>query len=66
MGVTDPLSSAELQTLENLGWRMTLYDANGSYVVPGFVDLHVHLTGGGRQPSRCGRVCVDFASDCTT
>ena len=47
LAVTDALSEAELQTLQELGWRVTVYDVNGSFIVPGFLDLHVHLTGGG-------------------
>ena len=26
-----------------------LYDADGCYVTPGFIDSHVHLTGGGGE-----------------
>ena len=47
LAVTAPLTEAELGTLETLGWRVTVYDVNGSFIVPGFIDLHVHLTGGG-------------------
>ena len=50
LAVTDELTPAELTTLEGLGWRVTVYDVTGSVVIPGLVDLHVHLTGGGRPP----------------
>jgi beta-aspartyl-dipeptidase (metallo-type) len=52
LAVTDPLSGAELALLQGLGWRLTVYDVNGSYVVPGLIDVHVHLTGGGTCGAR--------------
>lgn len=38
------------------GWPLTVVDAEGGWLVPGFVDAHVHLTGGGGEGGARTRV----------
>ena len=38
------------------GFETEVFDASGSIVVPGFIDLHVHLLGGGGEDGWASRV----------
>ncbi len=43
------IGDANEEALRNLGIEYEVVDANGSVVVPGFIDPHVHLIGGGGE-----------------
>ena len=45
---TDPAADHEINTLVQLQ-LVTVLDVTGSHIVPGFVDIHVHVTGGGGE-----------------
>lgn len=41
----------DLSIYENLP-DVKVYDLEGRYVIPGYIDLHVHITGGGGKKAR--------------
>lgn len=41
----------DLRIYENLP-DVEVYDLEGRYIVPGYIDLHVHITGGGGEKGR--------------
>ena len=46
---------ADLSIYENLP-DVEVFDLDGKCVVPGYVDLHVHITGGGGEKGPASRV----------
>lgn len=48
------------------GVKTKIFDASGSIVVPGFIDLHVHLLGGGGEDGWASRVPEVSLSALTT
>jgi len=49
VGVVSPLNSEQLDALLSLGIGINVYNVSGLKIVPGFIDCHVHLTGGGGE-----------------
>jgi len=49
IAIVDPLSEQQLGDLLAINILTNVYNASGLRVVPGFVDSHVHLTGGGGE-----------------
>ena len=45
----------DLSIYENLP-DVKVYDLEGRYVIPGYIDLHVHITGGGGEKGPASRV----------
>ncbi|MCE7793534.1 beta-aspartyl-peptidase [Salipaludibacillus sp. CUR1] len=58
------IALAESIDLENLSEFTEIMDADGKYLVPGFIDGHVHITGGGGEGSFKTRTPELMLSDC--
>jgi len=66
VAVVDPLSDLQLANLLAVGIQTNVYNVSGLKIVPGFVDSHVHLTGGGGELGPESRTPESRLSELTT
>jgi len=64
--VYDRICRIEENIPENSVWEVEIIDCSGKIICPGFIDQHVHITGGGGEQGPASRIPEVMLSDLTT